>query len=98
MNSTNIYYSSAVFIFFPQEYTAKMKDALHFGNAESPMKATMESVLPGVQLQFTNIHRDVLHVRRALDMMSESSSSSNSSGITGTFGSCLFVLFNTTVN
>jgi hypothetical protein len=41
----------------------EMRKALEVGEANNPRKATVESVLPGVHQQFTNLHHEVNRVR-----------------------------------
>jgi hypothetical protein len=38
----------------------EMKKALVEGEANSPIKATAKSVLPGVHQQFTNLHNEII--------------------------------------
>jgi hypothetical protein len=45
----------------------EMKKALVEGEANSPIKATVESVLPGVHQQFTNIHNEIIKVKAGVD-------------------------------
>jgi Centromere DNA-binding protein complex CBF3 subunit, domain 2 len=64
------------------EFVKQMEEELNGSEKESPMKATIESVLPGVQAQFTNLHRDLVEVRRVLDNIYDGPK--DSGGITGT--------------
>jgi hypothetical protein len=45
----------------------EMKKALVEGEANSPMKATVESVLPGVHQQFSNLHTEIIKVKAGID-------------------------------
>ena len=44
-----------------------MKVALQHGAENNPTKATVESVLPGVHQQFTNLHLEINRVRSGID-------------------------------
>lgn len=44
-----------------------MRGALVKGDEENPRKATVESVLPGVHQQFTNLYHEISRVRNAVD-------------------------------
>jgi hypothetical protein len=59
-----------------------MYDALKVAEEENPIKATVESVLPGVHLQFSNLHREVVQVKELLGGLVDSPDR----GITGTLG------------
>jgi hypothetical protein len=45
----------------------EMKKALVEGETNSPMKATVESVLPGVHQQFSNLHTEIIKVKAGID-------------------------------
>jgi hypothetical protein len=49
----------------------EMKTALVEGEENSPMKATVESVLPGVHQQFSNLHHEINRVRSGITDMSD---------------------------
>ena len=71
-----------------------MKAALRVSDAESPLQATVESVLPGVNQQFTNLHREVVQVKELLGGLVDSPDR----GITGTLGLLLRPCFETLSN
>ena len=48
-----------------------MDKALHEGEQQSPLKATVESVLPGVHQQFVNLHHEVKRVQESLKEIKE---------------------------
>jgi hypothetical protein len=48
-----------------------MKTALVEGEENSPMKATVKSVLPGVHQQFSNLHHKINRVRSGITDMSD---------------------------
>lgn len=52
-----------------QDYVETMKAALQKGQEESPLKATIESVLPGVHDHFVNLHHEINRVRKSVDSL-----------------------------
>jgi Transcriptional activator of glycolytic enzymes len=49
----------------------EMRTALVEGEENSPIKATVESVLPGVHQQFSNLHHEINRVRSGITDMSD---------------------------
>jgi Centromere DNA-binding protein complex CBF3 subunit, domain 2 len=74
-----------------KNYVEVMREALVTAEAENPIKATVESVLPGVQQQITNMHNDIIKVRRLMDEKRDQPAIV--AGITGTSCCCLLLLY-----
>ena len=50
----------------------KMEKALQDGEDNSPIKATVDTVLPGVHQLFVNLHHEIRRVQDSLDGLMES--------------------------
>ena len=70
-----------------------MEVALEQAEVENPIKATVESVLPGVQLQFTNLHKEVMGCKRVLDDLYDAPKVTTVLPITGTLDDCCVFFF-----
>lgn len=46
-----------------------MRTALWVGDDENPLKATIESVLPGVHEQFVNLHHEIGRVQSSVEKL-----------------------------
>ena len=54
-------------LFAKQNFVDRMKEALHESEQNNPTKASVESVLPGVHLQFANLNNEIGRVHVGLD-------------------------------
>jgi hypothetical protein len=59
-----------------------MRAVLTQGEENNPAKATVESVLPGVHQQFTNLYNEINRVRLAIAELKEEAGSANIDGET----------------
>jgi hypothetical protein len=69
------------FFFVSQEFLCDMEKALQDGEENSPTKATVDSVLPGVYTQFTNLHHEIKRMQDGLQELK----GMTRGGIDGTF-------------
>ena len=70
-----------------------MAKALHDGELNSPLKATVESVLPGVHGQFCNLQHEIKRVQDSLKDFRESMNAAGrgrTSGVDGSYQHCSY--------
>jgi hypothetical protein len=68
-----------------------MRAVLMQGEENNPAKATVESVLPGVHQQFTNLYNEVNRVRLAIAELKEEAGSANIDGEKEKCFCCVFL-------
>jgi hypothetical protein len=78
-------FDSDLFVAFMEE----MKKAMQEVEGNDPTKATIDTVLPGVHKQFSNLHNEITRVRVALEDWQDSGDSKGVSGKSTTVCQCV---------